>query len=298
MTAVPAEPGWPAEAGIRGGVLSRTTKSHLAQAAAAILGLLVARAPVTGAQARASGFLDRSVTVGSETYRFQVYVPAGHAARPLPIILWLHGNGAQGVDGSLPTRGAMGQRIRTGREPFPAIVVFPQARPDHLWDDSMQTVALAALEAATREFRADRARTYLMGFSMGGRGAWWLASRHPERFAAAVVIAGPVADIPVRLWSTGQVETAMRENAYLRSRDPFGTLAASLRELPVWLFIGSDDPLAPPGDGRRMGEALRKVNPAARFTEYEGVGHDARRALAEKELWTWLLARQRSPGRP
>ena|SRR5688572_33148543 len=58
-----------------------------------------------------------------------------------------------------------------------AIVVFPQVRSDHRWDNAMQEHALAALEAATVDSRGDSDRTHLTGLSMGGRGAWFLAAR-------------------------------------------------------------------------------------------------------------------------
>jgi pimeloyl-ACP methyl ester carboxylesterase len=38
----------------------------------------------------------------------------------------------------------------------------------------------------------DRSRILITGFSMGGRGTWYLAARHPDRFTAAIVMAtGP-----------------------------------------------------------------------------------------------------------
>ena len=52
-----------------------------------------------------TGFLDRTITIGTKAYRYQVYVPADYtAAKQWPILLLLHGNGIQGDDGLLPTR--------------------------------------------------------------------------------------------------------------------------------------------------------------------------------------------------
>ena len=245
------------------------------------------------AQVHATGFLDRTVKSGSEMHRFQVYVPSDHSNnKQWPVILWLHGNGSQGSDGLRPTEGNLGSAIRRDRERFPAVVVFPQAQEGHLWDDAMKAQAVAALEAATREFHGDPDRTYLIGSSMGGRGAWSLAAKQPERFAAMVVIAGPVADIPDR-WTTSQRETAIQENDWLRSDDPFRILASKIKSIPIWLLHGSADPLAPPEESRRMSRELQSANAEVKFTEYEGLGHDATRALAESELWSWLLAKRR-----
>jgi predicted peptidase len=76
-----------------------------------------------------TGFLDRSVLIGGETYRYQVYVPADYTPqRKWPVIVALHGDGSQGSDGLLQTTRGLAEQIRQRRSQFPAIVVFPQAR--------------------------------------------------------------------------------------------------------------------------------------------------------------------------
>lgn len=156
----------------------------------------------------------------------------------------------------------------------------------------MKAQAVAALEAATREFHGDPSRTYLVGFSMGGRRSWSLAAQQPSRFAAIVVIAGPVATIP-EFWTTVQRDTFIRETDFFRTPDPFVALATRMKGMAIWLFHGSEDTVAPPEESRRMWKALQAVNADVQFTEYEGLGHDANRALGEPDLWSWLLAKRR-----
>ena len=246
------------------------------------------------AQQQATGFLDRVVTVGSETYRYQVYVPADYSADRLwPVILFLHGAGERGADGLLQTDVGIGTAIRKHSARFPAIVVLPQARSDHRWDDAMQAQAVAALEAATMEFHGDRDRTYLTGLSMGGRGAWILAGKAPERFAALVVIAGPVTYIP-ETWTTIEKETAFREGDFLRSADPYGAVAAKVKSLPIRLFHGSADMAVPVTESRQMAAALQRLGTDVKYTEYEGLPHNSwDRAYAELDLIPWLLAQRR-----
>jgi acyl-homoserine lactone acylase PvdQ len=56
-----------------------------------------------------TGFLDRSVHIGAMTYRYQVYVPIEHSrAKEWPVVIELHGFGAQGPDGLLPTSAGPG----------------------------------------------------------------------------------------------------------------------------------------------------------------------------------------------
>ena len=245
------------------------------------------------AQRQETGFLNRRVTVGSETYRYQVYVPEEYSpSRQWPIILFLHGAGERGDDGLAPTQTGLGTAIRKGAARFPAIVVFPQVRLEHRWDDAMLAHAVATLDAAILEFHGDRDRTYLTGLSMGGRGSWKLASKTPERFAALVIIAAGV--VTPDAWTQTEKETAARENDFLRSPDPYGFLASKVKGLPIQLFHGSADMEAPVTESRQMAAALQRLGANVKYTEYEGVPHNSwDRAFAEPDLMPWLLAQRR-----
>jgi poly(3-hydroxybutyrate) depolymerase len=48
------------------------------------------------------------------------------------------------------------------------------------------------LEHTIEEFHGDQSRIYLTGFSMGGAGTYRMAHRWPDRFAALLVVTGPV----------------------------------------------------------------------------------------------------------
>jgi predicted peptidase len=160
----------------------------------------------------------------------------------------------------------------------------------------MQDQAIAALEAATQEFNGDQDRTYLTGLSMGGRGAWFLSVRMPERFAALVIIAGLVTHIAPG-WLPAEKETALRENKFLQSDDPYGAVAEKIRSLPIRLFHGSADMAAPVTESRRMTAALQKLGVDVNYTEYPGVPHNSwDKAFAEPSLMPWLLAQRRKTG--
>jgi predicted peptidase len=263
--------------------------------------LVVLSAPFANAQRRQveTGFVDRTVTVRSETYRYQVFVPPPYSAdRQWPIILSLHGGGERGFDGVKPTEVGIGRAIRKAPRRFPAIVVFPQVRPGHLWDNAMQAQALAALEHSIEEFHGDRDRVYLTGLSIGGRGAWALAFREPGRFAALVVITGPVMVLDRPSYTKQMRAVLLEETPFVHDLDPYRTVAAKLKHVPIWLFHGTADPIHPVSESRRMAAALRSFGAAVRYTEYEGVGHDSwDRAYADPEWVPWLLAQSRRPER-
>jgi predicted peptidase len=143
------------------------------------------------AQDYETGFLNRTVTVGRALSRYQVYVPHSYdPASSWPVILFLHGAGERGADGLIQTEVGLGPAIRRFPERYPAIVVFPQAPKDSLWQGASAQMAMAALEQTIREYSADVRRLYLTGLSMGGHGSWYLSYHHPDRFAAVAPICG------------------------------------------------------------------------------------------------------------
>src|SRR6185503_11454303 len=127
-------------------------------------------------QGRETGFLNRTIKVDSETYKYQVYVPADYTRdKRWPVVLFLHGGGERGVDGLIQTEVGIGSAIRRFPQRYPAIVVMPQAKPDLGWVGPNAEMALKALEKAEGEFSTDKNRVYLTGLSMGGSGTWYLA---------------------------------------------------------------------------------------------------------------------------
>lgn len=233
------------------------------------------------ANARATGFLDRSVTVDGYAHRYQVYVPR-HAPRHLPVILFLHGSGERGEDGLAQTDVGLGHAIRLHPERFPAIVVFPQAPVNGSWRDG-GALALAALAQVERAFGTDRDRVYLIGISMGGNGVWQLGYQDPRRFAAIVAVCGFVA--PLHGFPGVLPDGAA---------DPAGEVARRVAGVPAWIEHGTADPVVPVAESRRMAAALASAGSPVRYVELPGVGHDAwDAAFADPALAEWLFARRR-----
>lgn len=141
--------------------------SNLTKRCVRVLGLLFLLLP--NAALADTGFLDRKVTVGGTDYRYQVYVPADvNRSHKWPVIVFLHSNGAQGVDGRRQTATGLASLIPRDRTRVPAIVVFPQANPGSRWSNpAMHEQVLACLDSAAKEFNGDADRFYLIGYSMG-----------------------------------------------------------------------------------------------------------------------------------
>ena len=173
----------------------------------------------------------------------------------------------------------------------PAIVVFPQAHADGKpgWQGPAGRVALAALDRAIAEFSGDPARIYLTGFSVGGNGSWLLASQHPERFAAALIVSGFISQY------TGKITPIVYPPLFPASEpDPYGSMAKRVAHLPIWIFHGDSDTAVPVTESRKMYAALKAAGANVQYTELPGVAHDAwTPAYQRADVLEWLLKQHR-----
>src|SRR3982751_3365814 len=66
-----------------------------------------------GATTATTDFVDKSLSVGGVTYKYKVFVPLNYnSATKVPVILALHGSGAQGSDNLIQTQSGLGRVVR------------------------------------------------------------------------------------------------------------------------------------------------------------------------------------------
>jgi predicted peptidase len=253
----------------------------LALACLALLG------PSAGAQSVTTGFLDRLATVEGKGFLYQVYVPAQYSqATSWPVILFLHGSGERGSEGLLQTTVGLGPAIRRDGARFPALVVFPQAPAGAAWAGATAEMAMTALRQTLKEFHGDPDRVYLTGLSLGGRGTWYLAYRHPGVFAAVAPVCGWVVDPPQ--FKDGDPVVPPQDGA------PLQALARRLGTTPVWIFHGEMDSLVPVEASRKPAATLRDLGADVQYTEFLGLGHNCwDAAYGSRAFLEWLFAQRR-----
>jgi predicted peptidase len=175
--------------------------------------------------------------------RYALTLPRGYNARePRPLILALHPGGQRfpGYGGSFAQ-----QVVGPGLAGLRAIVVAPDC-PTRSWtDDVSERAVLALIKSVMSEFNVDPARVLVAGFSMGGRGTWFLSSRHPDLFTAAIVMAGSVGDEPL----------------------------AKLAPVPTYVIHSRDDEVVPFEPAERAVDGLKKLNRTIEFEPLEGATH-------------------------
>jgi len=216
-------------------------------------------------------FQTRTLNTGEPVPRqYVVFVPEHYdKAKAWPVILFLHGSGECGYNDRRSATVGLGPYIRLHRlQDFPFITLFPQVSEMWFRGRNEQWV-WQMLDAVTREFHVNPDRIYLTGMSMGGFGAWDLAMRRPDVFAAVVPICGGAAE---------------------------PDLLANLRGLPFWVFHGAQDDRVPVTNSRLLVEALEKDGQDPKYTEFPELGHFCwDRVFAMDELYTWLLSHKRRP---
>jgi predicted peptidase len=208
------------------------------------------------------------------TVRFMLFVPRDYKddGAPWPLLLFLHGYG-ECSDTDLDRVKIHGPaKIVDSRPDFPFVLVTPQCptferdmdkiikawRPEQL---------IQLLDQVSHELNIDRRRVYVTGLSMGGFGTWRIVAAHPERFAAAVPICGG-----------GEPET----------------MAAALRDVPIWAFHGAKDEVVPLVRSQEMVDAVRRAGGNVRFTVYPDVAHDCWvRTYDNQQVYDWLLSHRR-----
>jgi len=163
--------------------------------------------------------------------------------QPRPLILALHpgGGGGMAFYGSNFMRsivlGPLGE--------LRAIIVAPDCSARAWGDPKCDQAVMALLKKVQQEYTIDRRRVLVTGFSMGGRGTWFMASHHPDLFTAAIPMAASTGDEPVD----------------------------RLAKMPTYVIHSRDDERVPFEPAEKNARELEKLGRTIRFEELHGVGH-------------------------
>jgi len=195
--------------------------------------------------------------------RYGLSLPDGYIpGRSRPLVLALHPGGEPMVGyGSAFTRAVVVPALAE----LGAIIVAPDC-PTNAWtDDTSERAVMALLDRILRDFSVDRARVLVVGFSMGGRGTWFLSSRHPDLFTAAVPMAA----------STG------------------GDPPERLARVPTYIIHSRDDQVVPFAPAERNARALEALGRTVVFEPLETPTHFDMGAYipALRRAGAWVAAR-------
>lgn len=222
--------------------------------------------------------------------------PSEPCGSPCPVVLTTHGAGvrAEGqADAYRPLPGAW-VLAPTGRRRF-----------GYDWEGMGRQSALHALRSLaalslswseTHGYEAaDMFRILFTGHSMGGHGAWSLASRWPDAALAAAPAAGWVKFqhyVPY-FTRTGDSHADPMLRAILESsiaEHDNDLYAPNLAGIPVLARVGGDDESVPPWHLRRMARLVEEHGGVAAVSEIPGKGHWWGGVVQDEEMEAFFLA--------
>lgn len=184
-------------------------------------------------------FIDFSLRNGSNQVILpgRLYVPpeAAQPGSPRPLIINLHGGGANGTDNLAQLTHIAGQTLTEAKDRG-AFLYAPQATST--WSSKTITdEVMTMVDRAISTLNADVNRVYIIGYSQGSQGAWNMLSRYDGRFAAGIPISSGVVQsdfVPARLIDTPIIA--------LHARDDPDALVANTRNVLNSILNAAHDP--------------------------------------------------------
>jgi predicted peptidase len=198
-----------------------------------------------------------------DTLNYRLLFPDADTLRKYPLVIFLHGSGERGSDNDAQLKWGV-ENFATDQNMMlhPAIVIAPQCPEKMSWSNFSRTrvssemrmlpdpskpmqLVIELIHQLEKTMPVDTNRVYITGLSMGGFGTYDAIERYPGLFAAAVPVCGG-----------GDVSKV-----------------STIAHLPIWIYLGSEDPAVNPSYSLDMLEALTKAGAHPGFTQYPEVGH-------------------------
>ena len=124
---------------------------------------------------------------GEQPISYSISIPDNYSSsKAVPLVLALHFGGEPDGAG----RAVLEILVAQGLAGLGAVLVAPDSRGG-AWSSAANEHAVnLLLEEVLKNYRIDRKKIAVTGFSMGGTGAWYYGLKYPERFSAVIPIAG------------------------------------------------------------------------------------------------------------
>ena len=224
--------------------------------------VLMAMAPALRSQSPATGARTAAYhsAIDDSDQPYALYLPKTFDPdRQYPLVISLHeeeSNHLVNLRRVFGVAGRYGETSLQALNTLPAlrdvdfIVACPLARGSMGYRGIAEQDVYDVLADVKRRYPVDENRIYLTGTSMGGGGALWLALTRPDVWAAVALVSPAV--IP------GSDE-----------------LAANALNVPLRIFHGDQDPVAPVEASRNWQRTLLGLGAQVDYIEYPGVRHNA-----------------------
>ncbi len=206
-----------------------------------------------------SGLIKDVLPPGQRRYTLALS-PDDAREEPFPLVVVLHygGHGTPYYGEMLLT-----DLVKPALAALPAFFVAPDCPARDWTRPASEQFVLELIDHLRQNYAIDPGRVLLVGYSMGGIGAWHLAGKYPERFSAALIMAAaPPETVSPPDWQT-----------------------------PVYVFHGRADELFPLANTSRVVAQLEEQGVNLKYRILERVTHYETYRYFEplQESLPWLL---------
>jgi predicted peptidase len=124
---------------------------------------------------------------GEAPIPYAISIPGNYSpSNPVPLVLALH----YGGDPTGAGLGVLTILVAPALAELGAVIVAPDSLGGGWSTAENDRAVKTLLDAVQSSYRIDPGKIVVTGFSMGGAGVWHFAGKYPERFSAAVPVAG------------------------------------------------------------------------------------------------------------
>ncbi|MFW6163586.1 MAG: prolyl oligopeptidase family serine peptidase, partial [Planctomycetota bacterium] len=222
-----------------------------------------------------------------------LHVPRTYTGRKaLPAIVYLHGYNPylDKTNWHMPSYG-----LTDLAEEYGYLIVCPFARSNTDFQGIGETDVLEVLRLAGERVKIDEDRVFLVGYSMGGMGAYTIAAHTPDRWAGVVALCAR-ADY----WFWKGLDPAKVEpwKRFLIDTEFAWPQAGNFQHVPVLAFQGTADTLIKPEQAYRFIDKLQGLGFSAQLVRLSGSSHwIGDETFATPKPFEWMEA-QRRPQAP
>lgn len=217
---------------------------------------------------------------------YYIYVPLNYDPMAgAPLIVYLHGYAPDlnKINWQLIPHGLLQLCEKYG---YLLVAPFARSNTDFQGIGEQDVMHVLGLMMKEFGFNIQRDRVFLIGYSMGGMGAYTIGGHYPDRWAGVVALAGR-ADF--YLWRNVRPENVQPFKRWLVGLEFADNVTENFRHVPVLALQGEHDSLVKVAQSRNFTTKLTKLGYDSSFLMVMGEDHwISRPVFSTEKVFEWL----------